>query len=336
MATRRFARGSGPREAGCLLVLLVLLAGCEAKLRLEDVEAAREQAIRRSDQFQAAVPTSERLVVVGTHGVIVTSADGGSTWHRHELAGWPSLIDVARCPDGSLVALAYERELWTATATADHWTRVPLASEETPQALTCDPGGRWWIVGSFSSIQSSADRGKTWHTQTLDEDLFLTSIQFVDQQQAFATGEFGTVLKSVDGGAAWERLPSLPDEFYPEDAWFADPEHGWVAGLQGAILATSDGGQTWTRQSTDTLAPLYSIGTVGGVPYVVGGEGVILRLAQSRWQRLEYADPVHAFLRVAVEVGNGKLLIAGGSGALRLIDTAPAAADIARAMKVCR
>lgn len=303
---------------------LCLLAGCEAKLRLEAVEAARAEPIRRSDQFQAAVGDERHLVVVGAHGVVVSSADGGATWQRQDLAGWPSLLDIARCPDGSFVALAYERELWTAPADAGAWTRIPLASKETPQAITCDPQGRWWIVGSFSSIQSSSDHGKSWNTQTLDEDLFLTSIQFVSAEHAFATGEFGTVLRSTDGGASWERLPSLPEEFYPEDAWFADEQRGWVVGLQGGIYATTDGGTTWSRQVSDTLAPLYALGNVAGVPHAVGGEGVVLRLEQSQWRRVAYENPVHGFLRVILAARTDHMLIAGGSGALRVL---PAAGD---------
>jgi photosystem II stability/assembly factor-like uncharacterized protein len=307
----------------------MLVGGCEAKLRLDEVEATREQAIRRSDQFQAAVATAERVVVVGTHGVIVTSSDQGTTWHRHELDSWPSLIDVAACPDGSLAALAYERELWTAPATGEQWTLHKLESKETPQALTCDPQGRLWIVGSFSSIQSSSDGGKTWSSQTLDEDLFLTSIQFLDPQHAFATGEFGTVLKTSDGGATWQRLANLPDEFYPEDAWFKNLQQGWVAGLQGGLLMTGDGGQTWSRQDTGTFAPLYSLGTVAGVPYVVGGEGVVLRLANDQWRKIDYVDQSHGYLRVVLEVGHDKLLVAGGGGIARLITDVAAGPDVA-------
>lgn len=311
-------RGVGSGSIWVLCVVAGLLVGCEAKLRLAAVEEAGREPIRRSDQYQAAVAAPDRLVVVGTHGVVLTSTHGDS-WTRQDLPGWPSLIDLARCPDGTWVALAFEREVWTAAPDAARWTRVPLADGETPQAITCDPQGRWWIAGGFSSLQWTADGGRNWNTHTLDEDLFLTSVQFVDAMTAYATGEFGTVICSRDGGATWERLESLPDEFYPQDAWFADAQRGWIVGLRGGILATEDGGDSWSRQASPTLAPLYGLGIVDGIPQAVGGEGVVLRLQDGHWQRIDYADPVHGFLRAIAPAPGGRVLVAGGGGALRLI-----------------
>lgn len=314
------------RGWGCGLVgILMLLGGCEAKLRLEAVDAAREQAIRRTDHFQSAVANAERMVVVGTHGLIVTSADQGKSWQRFELAGWPSLIDITACPDGELVALAYEGQIWTAPATADAWTMHRIESAETPQALTCDPAGRIWVVGGFSSFTMSADHGKTWSAQSLDEDLFLTTIQFFDGDTAIATGEFGTVVKTIDAGATWQVQAPMPDEFYPEDTWFQDSQTGWAVSLRGRVLATTDGGMTWALQSTPTLAPLFSLSMSGGVPYAVGGDGVIVRRVDEAWQAVEYAEPFHLYLRAVAPVGD-RLLVAGGSGALRLLSLEPASA----------
>ena len=314
--------------------VLTLLAGCEAKLRLQDVEAAKHEPIRRSDQFQAAVASDPLLVVVGLHGIVVTSADHGATWTRHELAGWPSLIGLTRCPNGSLVALAYEGELWTAPATAETWVRQKIETKETPQAITCDPTGQLWVVGSYSSILNSADGGKTWKSQSLDDDLFLTSVQFVDAKNAIATGEFGTIVKSTDAGATWQKQDPMPEEFYPEDTWFKDALTGWSVSLRGRLLGTTDGGATWTMQETPTVAPLFKLGAAGAVPLAVGGDGVVLRRVDDAWQAVTYEDPYNLYLRVLLPVGD-KLLIAGGSGALRVIplaNTNKAVADAGPAM----
>lgn len=306
-------------------VVLVTLAGCEAKLRLEAVDAARQEAIRRTDQFQAGVATADRLVIVATHGVIVTSSDQGTSWQRHELAGWPSLIDIAQCPNGELVALAFEGQLWISPASGDQWTMQKIDTDQTPQALTCDSRGQLWVVGSYSTILHSADGGKTWASQSLDEDLFLTSIQFLDANNAVAAGEFGTVIKTADGGATWTRLAPMPDEFYPEDTWFKDPMTGWSVSLRGRVVETRDGGDSWTLQPTPTLAPLFTLGAIGDVPYAVGGDGVILRFMDGAWQPLAYKDPYHLYLRVLLPLGD-KLLIAGGSGALRVLPAGTASA----------
>ncbi len=300
------------------LGLALLLAGCEAKLRLEEVDATRQQPIRRSDQFQAAASNAERVVVVATHGVIVTSADQGQSWQRVELEGWPSLMDVAACPDGSFVALAFERQIWLGSPTAEQWTMAKIDSNETPQALTCDSRGRVWVVGSFSTFLVSADKGATWTAQSLEEDLFLTSIQFFDANHAIAVGEFGAVLKTMDGGTTWQNLDPMPEEFYPQDAWFQDPQQGWAVGLRGRVMETADGGATWRLVQTPTLAPLFTLGALNGVPCVVGGDGVVMLRVNGQWQPQSYPDAYHQYLRAMLPLGD-KLLVAGGSGALRVL-----------------
>jgi photosystem II stability/assembly factor-like uncharacterized protein len=300
------------------------LVGCEAKLRLEDVDAARAEPIRRTDQFQAGAVSAERLVVVATHGVVVTSSDRGTSWKRYELPGWPSLIDVTQCPNGNFVALAFEGQVWTAPPTGDVWTMQKIDTTETPQAITCDSRDRLWVVGSFSTILNSADGGKTWASYSLDEDLILTTIQFFDRDNAVATGEFGTALKTADGGATWLRLAPMPDEFYPEDTWFQDPMTGWSVSLRGRIIETRDGGATWSLQATPTLAPLFTLGAIDGTPYAVGGDGVVLRLTKGAWEVVSYDDQFHLYLRVLTPLDD-KLLIAGGSGSLRVLPLVAAA-----------
>lgn len=307
------------------VLLAILLAGCEAKLRLDGVEATKAQPVRRTDQFQSAVGSEQALVAVASHGVVVASTDHGKTWRRHDLAGWPSLIDIDRCPDGQLVALSYEREIWLAPADGSSWERRPIDTKETPQALTCDPTGRIWVVGSFSTFLSSTDRGATWQSQSLDQDLLLTTIQFLDADHAVSTGEFGTVATTEDGGKTWRQLDPIPEEFYPADTWFRDTQRGWSVGLQGRIYGTRDGGASWQLEPTPTLAPLYSLAGVNGAPYAVGGEGVVLRLDGDQWKEVRYNEPSHSYLRALAPAGN-ELMVAGGAGSLRLLDLAASAA----------
>ena len=65
----------------------------------------------------------------------------------------------------------------------------------------------------------------------MDEDMHFTSIQFIDDKVGFMTGEFGDVVRTQDGGATWEFLQPLPDEFYPQAAHFENQDTGWIVGL---------------------------------------------------------------------------------------------------------
>ena len=297
----------------CSVSLGLALAGCEAPLDLSGVEAQLAKPVQRSDLFQAAARHQGTVIVVGAMGVVVHSADDGGSWQRSVLPGKPFLVDVASCPDGSFHAAEKSDGLWTLQPGGD-WTRQDLPEMTEPQAMTCDMANTLWVAGGFSSIYHSADAGASWETWSLDEDLFLTTIQFVDALHGFATGEFGTVLASSDGGMSWERASDLPDSFYPQGAYFASPSDGWAVGLDGIVWKTSTGGETWQLLPSGINTPLYGVAGLGSSLVAVGDNTTILHhhAGIGAWQPLEAADKSRTYLRAVAGLGNGKFVVAGG------------------------
>ena len=307
-------------NAVCLALVLGLTA-CEAPLVLDAVEAKRAEPVHRTDRYQAAARHESNVVVVGNQGVILRSGDSGSNWTRMELENWPAMIDVVACPNGSFVALAYDRLIFVSTDGGIGWQAKSINdTEETPQSITCAPDNRIWVVGSFTYIWSSADFGDTWTETSREEDAILTTVQFFDADTGIITGEFGTALKTVDGGDNWEQLPPLPGEFYPQEAWFRDAMRGWVIGLGGTIYYTEDGAQSWTAQPSGTQVSLFGIEAVGDTLFVVGGEGIMLRFKDDAWRPFEHGKPVRLYLRAIEALGSDRFLIGGIAGTLHIVD----------------
>jgi photosystem II stability/assembly factor-like uncharacterized protein len=282
---------------------------------LEEVELTLEQPTRRSDSLQALAKGKYGLVAVGAMGVILTSKAGDGHWQRQVLDDKPFLMDVDACPDGSFIALDYDHRLWL-SQNGEEWVPKRIDSEETSQAVTCDPRGVIWVVGGFSTIVSSNDKGNSWNTISLNEDTHYTSIQFVNPDIAYLTGEFGIVVRTIDGGENWEILDPLPDEFYPHAAYFKDAFTGWVVGLNGTILHTKDGASTWQRQSTHTATPLYGIELVNDSLVAVGGNGTILLEKNGEWQVINHDQAKRFYLRGVLSLGDDKILVTGGAGTL--------------------
>lgn len=304
-------------------LLILLLGACEAELDLGGFEAERGKALKRFDQFQDVSRSGSMFAAVGIRGVAVISQDGGTSWIRNELRYrdtpvTPTLIDIVTCPDGNFVALDAGRHIWRSESLGATWTSRELPSSEVPMAIECDRSGRLWVVGGFSTILSSTDLGESWNETSLDEDLILTTVQFVDASHAVITGEFGTFLSSDDGGASWQNEHAIPNDFYPQAAYFASAEEGWVAGLNGKILHTVDRGANWSREETGVDAPLYGFASGKGVLFAVGSFGTILRRDGVRWRALP-GQGISAYLRGAVVLGGGELLVAGGAGTLRRV-----------------
>lgn len=311
---------SAVARLGAVFALGALLAGCEAPLVLDGVLKMRQQPIHRMDRYQASARIDDKLVVVGNQGVVLRSSGNGGSWQRLELAGWPALIDVAACPDGRFVALAYDQKIYVSTDHGADWVEHPIETEETPQSVTCAPDDRIWVVGSYTSIWSSADSGATWHATTQDEDAIYTTVHFFDAHNGIITGEFGMALRTTDGGATWEALPPLPDEFYPQEAYWKDMQTGWIIGLGGSVLHTTDGGNSWAREETGTQVSLFGIEEVGGRLYIVGGEGTMLAYHDGRWQSFAHGKPIRLYLRGITALDGRRCLISGVGGALHIVD----------------
>ncbi|MEM7413224.1 MAG: YCF48-related protein [Myxococcota bacterium] len=80
----------------------------------------------------------------------------------------------------------------------------------------------------------------------LPRDLY--AVAWLDARTAVAVGARGTLRRSDDAGAHWERLPS-PVETGLYDVAFADTQRGWAVGQRSVILRTDDGGRSWVAQT---------------------------------------------------------------------------------------
>lgn len=293
------------------------LAACSASADLTQ-GSGHPAALQRFDQFQAAADNGRTLLAVGTNGLVVRSQDRGASWTRHEIdrdaSARAALIGIAACADGSFGALDFFHRVWLADSHGENWRSQNIDEPGTPLAIACDSRNRLWVVGSDSTIASSADRGATWSKTTVGDDAMLASIQFVDAEHGFITGEFGSVFQTNDGGAHWHALPKIGADFYPYAAHFADGERGWVAGLAGVVMQTNDGGRTWKKEANPLGAPIYGLSVHNGTPVGVGVNGLVFRRQQGQWT-LDSAHPTN-YLRAALPLADGRLLLAGGSGML--------------------
>jgi photosystem II stability/assembly factor-like uncharacterized protein len=309
---------TGRRAYSICMVLAglgTLLAGCEAALDLSGVNSQASKSTQRSDLLQAAAVHEENAIVVGGMGVVVRSGDGGASWQRTVLPGNPFLVDVSACPDGSFHAIDKTDGFWSLQS-GSAWVRQALPEMTEPQAMACDEENVLWVTGGFSTILHSADTGASWEAWSLDEDLYLTTIQFVDRLHGVATGEFGTILLSEDGGASWTRANDLPEGFYPQDAFFTDTETGWVVGLNGTIWQTNDGGASWEQAPSGISTPLYGIAGNGKALVAVGDNTTIIhrKMEDAAWSPLDDAARSLTYLRGVAYLGDGHFVVAGGGG----------------------
>lgn len=292
-----------------LALIALVLSACEAPLNLSGVEQERQKLVHRTDRFQAIDHRGDQMVLVGAHGAVMSSDDAGQNWQRRQLPGKPMLIDVAMCDDGRVAALDSRRHLWVAAAGDADFRSFEIPTQESLLTMDCAPDGRVWVGGSFSTLLSSSD-GEKWQETSLNEDLMFTTLQFLDDQYAVATGEFGSVAVTEDGGANWQPIDPMPNEFYPQASLFTDRNTGWSVGLNGKVLSTKDAGRSWQVQKSETQTPLYGLASNGGKLYAVGDNGTVLRLEGERWLRMGEEPVGIGYLRAVAALGD-RVVVAG-------------------------
>ena len=91
----------------------------------------------------------------------------------------------------------------------------------------------------------------------------LNDVQFVDSLTGWAVGEFGSVIKTEDGGSTWEVSQSNPDELL-NAVCFVDYDHGWAVGDSGFIISTDVAGNSWNQLSSGTNFKLLDVQFIDG------------------------------------------------------------------------
>lgn len=79
------------------------------------------------------------------------------------------------------------------------------------------------------------------------DDLFAVSP--VGENQVVASGYWGAIYVSDDGGGHWERADTGTRKLI-YDVAMANDKQGWAVGQTGLVLRTEDGGHSWKPQST--------------------------------------------------------------------------------------
>lgn len=148
-----------------------------------------------------------------------------------------------------------------------------------------------WVAGQAGQIAHSPDGGITWIKQESGTTRNLLDVEFADANRGIAIGDFGTLLRTEDGGNSWTRIPlpeniELPPDIaevvQPGDvilysASFASPDQVWLAGEFGVILHSADGGLTWQQQRSGVETTLFGIfAGENQRAWAVGLEGVLL------------------------------------------------------------
>jgi photosystem II stability/assembly factor-like uncharacterized protein len=111
-----------------------------------------------------------------------------------------------------------------------------------------------WVVGG-KMIYHTLDKGQNWESQTWNSEPWsdLKDVFFFNQDTGIAVGTYKTILRTVDGGEHWSRIPtSIEQNLGFHRVHFTSDLHGCIVGNDirsnhiGVVMITDDGGLLWT------------------------------------------------------------------------------------------
>ena len=257
----------------------------------------------RSWKQVAGVPTRSTLATIATvgdalwvaghDGVILHSKDAGRTWTRQRVAPW-SIEDTDPTHGIPILDLLF--------TDAQHGYAVGAFS----LLLETSDGGATWMTRSLQGEAGAAPEAETaaasqaaepppstdaateddadaWNFSAdelaLEEesDPHLNAIARTASGGLVIVGERGTVYRSRDNGATWQRS-KLPYQGSMLGVLAWDGEHVLVFGLRGNVFESQDLGDTWTQVDSGVGTSLMG-GTAlaDGGAVLVGAEGTVLR-----------------------------------------------------------
>jgi photosystem II stability/assembly factor-like uncharacterized protein len=198
-----------------------------------------------------------RAWAVGDDGTLVSSSLGGVAWRRswREQNGrtQATLRGLAFADLSRGIAVGDDGAVLATEDGGSTWRPLVTNARSTLRAVIFTDARHVLIAGD-SVLLGSLDGGRTFQPEPVPPDArgsTLVDLAAPDPTHLYALGEEGSLLRSTDGGAHWERVP-VAERTRLERVAFVDASTGWILGqrLDGTsvVLLTTDGGGTWRER----------------------------------------------------------------------------------------
>ncbi|YCM46677.1 hypothetical protein V2O64_11665 [Verrucomicrobiaceae bacterium 227] len=210
-----------------------------------------------------------KWIAAGEYGTILSSTDA-QNWTLHPTGYDKSITDVAY-GNGIYLALGSDnRHILTSpdleTWTIDRPANVPF----NPKGILFR-SGKFWLVGSDSSVCTSLD-GLTWEQSKIDDDFrFLRGLSYGGGlYMVIATDAY--IATSPDGITWTERPTGITFEDGNKDSFLSSQYLNGryvIGGAEGTLLSSPDA-VTWTQHPTPSESWVFDVKFYDGNYYLLG------------------------------------------------------------------
>ncbi len=137
-----------------------------------------------------------------------------------------------------------------------------------------------YLPSDSAFIFKTTDGGNNWSTSLID-NIYLTSIQFIDNNLGFSVGRDvipinGLIKITTNGGLNWVTKSIISGSGILEGICFANKDTGWVCSRDltaGGLWRTINGGNSWQKQLNESVRPSKIFFANSNTGWVIGNAG---------------------------------------------------------------
>jgi photosystem II stability/assembly factor-like uncharacterized protein len=279
----------------------------------------------------------ERLVAVGERGHILYSGDGGESWTQAQVPTSVMLTRVFFLNERTGWAVGHDGNILLSTDGGVNWTlqrdgvtdqaqinegRVARARgrlAELKERLPPVPeDGREALLEALEQAQLELETA----LEILDEPVYappLMDIWFADESRGWASGAYGVLLHTANGGrdwGDWSHKAGNPDELHFNGVAGDGEGNLYLASEWGYVFRSGNGGETWYPMETGYEGSFFGVvvDPATGSAFAYGLLGTVYRSTDGgeSWDPLDTG--IRASLFGAAGDGRGSLVFVGQNG----------------------
>jgi len=203
--------------------------------------------------------THDSGFAVGNYGVIMRSQDAGTEWNTIYNPGYQSFTGAVFRDSKTGLLVASSGEIMKTVNGGVLLTESFKDPEKHFYSIAQLDENNYVTCGSSGLIMETTDMGESnWIEKESGVNDDLMTVFFVDNQNGWAGGMDGVIIKTSDGGDTWTEQSSGTSQTI-NSICFKDASVGLAVGSEGLILRTDDGGENWTELSALTESELFSV-----------------------------------------------------------------------------
>lgn len=134
--------------------------------------------------------------------------------------------------------------LFRSTNSGNTWDSLYTGMPNSLSSAQFFENGKGFIFGCCGAFFRTSNFGNHWEHDTvyLTRGWALEDCYFSNDISGWSVGEYGSIVRTTDGGTSWETLPFNNNSITFKSVKFVNNQTGWIVGTEGTILKTTNGG----------------------------------------------------------------------------------------------